>query len=74
MAHTPTHVTDATPDGVCRSHLLTVREAAELLRISPVTVYERVRRNPDLYGRVSLGGREVRVRAAAILRLIGGEG
>ncbi len=51
--------------------LLTIREAAAILRLSPVTLYERVRARPEIYGRVQLGGREVRLRAEAIRRLIG---
>jgi hypothetical protein len=54
-------------------HLLTVREAAALFRISAVTLYERVRAHPEVYGRVQLGGREVRLRADAIRRLLAGE-
>ena len=50
--------------------LLTAQEAARLLRISAVTVYQRAREHPEVYGRVSLGGREVRLRASAIRRLL----
>ena len=51
--------------------LLTIKEAAAILRLSPVTLYERVRACPESYGRVFLGGREVRLRASAIRRLLG---
>jgi len=53
------------------TELLTAQEAARLLRISPVTVYQRARERPEMYGRVQLGGREVRLRASAIRRLLG---
>src|SRR5262245_7315960 len=53
------------------TELLTAQEAARLLRISPVTVYQGARERPEMYGRVQLGGREVRLRASAIRRLLG---
>jgi hypothetical protein len=51
--------------------LLTAQEVAELLRLSPVTVYEAGRRDPCTWG-VCRFGRAVRFRRDAIEALIRG--
>ena len=51
--------------------LLTVKEVAELLRVTPRAVYERLRRNPKSLPGVVRVGRRLYFERAKLLRAIG---
>ena len=51
-----------------QQEVLTVREAAELLRVNPSTVYEMCRRNELPHGRL---GNAIRISRAALLAHVG---